>query len=193
MNETGYKKTCRIIGAHNLSKEDRQTEDYYATDPMAIKLLMEIENLNKNVWECACGEGHLAKPLIKAGYNVKATDLIDRGYGIGGIDFLKQTECFDGDIVTNPPYKHAEDFIIKGLSLIPENHKLCLFMKLQFLEGKKRKKLFEKYPPKKIWVSSSRIKHGINGDFSRSNSMMATAWYIWEKGYTGDTVIKWFN
>ena len=188
----GYEKTARIIGAHNLSKEDREKNDYYATDPEAVVSLMKIENLNSNIWECACGEGHLAKELIKAGYSVKCTDLIDRGFGMGGVDFLKETEPFNGDIVTNPPYSLAKEFIAKAHEIIQTGNKICLIMKLQFLEGEKRKKLFEEYPPKTVWVSSCRIKHGINGDFSNANSMMATAWYVWEKGFKGETALKWF-
>lgn len=133
----------------------------------------------------------MAKVFENHGYEVKATDLIDRGYGCGGVDFLSQTERFDGDIITNPPYKYAEEFISKALELIPEGHKVCLFLKVQFLEGKRRKKLFRNYPPKTVWISSSRIKHGKNGDFSsKSESMMATAWYVWEKGYFGETTLK---
>lgn len=182
-----------IIGAHNESVEDRETNDFYATSPVAIKELLKIETLSNNVWECACGLGHLAKPLVEAGYNVKSTDLIDRGFGTGGIDFLECCEQFDGDIITNPPYKYAEDFIRHAMDILPTGRRIYLLLKVQFLEGKKRRDLFEEYPPKVIYVSTSRIKHGRNGDFSRANSMMAVAWYVWEKGYTGETVIKWFN
>ena len=188
-----YNQVCRIIGAHNVSECERQNEDYYATDPKAAEWLIKIENLNKNIWECACGEGHLSKVFSKNGYNVKSTDLIDRNYGRGGVDFLKETAFFDGDIVTNPPYKYAEDFIRHGLELIPIGNKVCMLLKVQFLEGKSRRKMFEEIPPKTVWVSTSRIKHGMNGDFSRANSMMAFAWYVWEKGYKGETILKWFN
>ena len=188
-----YNQVCRVIGAHNVSERERQNEDYYATEPKAAEWLIKIENLNKNIWECACGEGHLSKVFSKNGYNVKSTDLIDRNYGRGGVDFLKETACFDGDIVTNPPYKYAEDFIRHGLELIPIGNKVCMLLKVQFLEGKSRRKMFEEIPPKTVWVSSSRIKQGMNGDFSRANSMMAIAWYIWEKGYKGETILKWFN
>lgn len=188
-----YELASRMIGSCNVSQEDREENDFYATSPVAAEGLIKIEKLNNRIWEPACGLGHLSKVFESHGYEVRSTDLIDRGYGTGGIDFLKTQEAWNGDIVTNPPYKYAEDFITHGLDLIPEGNKLCLLLKVQFLEGKARKKLFEKYPPKTVWVSSSRIKHGINGDFSRSNSMMAIAWYVWEKGYKGDTVVKWFN
>ena len=65
------------------------------------------------------------------------------------------------------------------------------------MEGKSRRKLFEKYPPKTIWVSSSRIMCAKNGDFDEmiagGGSAVAYAWYVWEKGYKGDTILKWFN
>lgn len=69
------------IGASNHSKYERQAEDYYATDPLAAKLLLEVEPQLNNIWECACGEGHLAKVFDSYGKLGKATDLINRGYG----------------------------------------------------------------------------------------------------------------
>ena len=107
------------------------------------------------------------------------------------MDFLQQNQGFQGDIVTNPPYKYAQEFIEKALELIPEGNKVCMFLKVQFLEGKKRRLLYDTNPPKRIWVSSSRIPCGKNGDFK--SSAVAYAWYVWEKGYHGDTIIKWFN
>lgn len=189
----GYEVVSRFIGSHNMSKVDRQEQDFYATSPEAAEYLIKIEDLHRNIWECACGKGHLSKVFVDHGFSVKSTDLIDRGYGNGGVDFLETTDVWQGDIVTNPPYKHAEDFIRHALEIVPDGSKVCMFLKIQFLEGKARKKLFAEYPPKRIWVSSSRIKCGMNGEFSESASMMALAWYVWEKGYIGDTVVKWFN
>ena len=162
-------------------------------DPIAAEWLINLENLNKNIWECACGQGHLAKVFEAHGYNVKATDLVDRGYGQGGVDFFLQNGIYNGDIVTNPPYKFAQEFVEHALKLIPDGHKVCAFLKVQFLEGKERKQFFENTPPCRVWVSSSRIQFGASGDFSKANSMMATAWYVWKKGYKGDTVLRWFN
>ena len=186
-----YQSVVGCLGAHNLTEEDREEHDYYATQPIAAEWLMRIEKLNKNIWECACGEGHLAKVFIEGGHNVKCTDLIDRGFGEGGVDFLKQTEVYDGDIVTNPPYRYAKEFIEKALSLVKQGNKVCMFLKVQFLEGKARRKLFEDNPPKTVWVSTSRIQCGKNGEFK--GSMVAYAWYVWEKGYKGETTLKWFN
>ena len=193
------KSVYTTLGASNHTEDEREQHDYYATDPIAIDVLINDgeSEINHNVWECACGEGHLAKRLSDYGYNVTATDLIDRGFGIGGVNFLETNTIFNGDIVTNPPYKYAVKFIEHALDIIPTGNKVFMFLKLQFLEGKSRKELFKKYPPKCIYVSSSRILCAKNGDFEgmkkSGGSAVAYAWYEWEKGYTGDTIIKWVN
>ena len=187
----------KALSASNHTREVRESDDYYATDPIAAELLCEVEQFQNNIWECSVGEGHLAKVFTSKGYNVYATDLIDRGYGIGGVDFLDCNEPFDGDIITNPPYKYATAFVEKSMELLKDGAKLALFVKIQFLETKGRKSLFEKYPPKVIYVSSSRILCAKNGDFQKAKdnggSAVAYIWCVWEKGYKGDTVVKWIN
>ena len=135
------------LGASNHSEHERQSEDYYATEPKAVEHLMNLESFGKNVWECACGEGHISEVLKRHGYNVRSTDLVDRGYGEVG-DFLSidNTE-WDGDIITNPPYSYAKEFVEKALQIVPDGHKVAMFLKLQFLEGKQRKKMFLSTPP----------------------------------------------
>lgn len=192
----GNKKSIFVtLGASNHVEEEREKNDYYATQPLAVDKLLEIETFSTNIWECACGEGHISKVLENRGHVVKSTDLIDRGYGESGVDFLKQTNRFDGDIITNPPYKYAQKFIERALSLIPEKRKVAMFLKLQFLEGKGRKSLFLSDPPRTVWVSSSRLVCAKNGDFERSglSGAVAYAWFVWEKGYNGPTHLKWFN
>lgn len=90
----GYQSIVGCLGASNHSKEEREENDFYATDPKAAEYLMELEELNKNIWECACGEGHLSKPMLEKGYNVKSTDLIDRKFGKGGGRFPGTDRCF---------------------------------------------------------------------------------------------------
>ena len=187
-----FRSVVGCLGASNHTSAEREQHDFYATDPIAAEWLIQLEDLDKNIWECACGQGHLAKVFENHSFNVKATDLIDRGYGQGGVDFLACGEKFNGDIVTNPPYKFSEEFIEHALSLVNDGNKVCMFLKVQFLEGKGRRKLFDTNPPKRVWVSSSRIACIKNGT-EVASAIQAYAWYVWEKGYKGDTVLKWFN
>lgn len=99
------------------------------------------------------------------------------------------------DIVTNPPYKYALEFVEHALDILADGHKAAMFLKLQFLEGKARRRLFEEHPPKTVYVSSSRLVCALNGDFeaAKGKNAVAYAWYVWVKGYTGETVVKWIN
>ena len=191
------KSIYTTLGASNHTDKEREVNDYYATESKAIDVLLEKAVLSHNLWECACGAGDLSKRLSEKGYNVKSTDLIYRGFGVGGVDFLQSTEHFDGDIITNPPYKYAKEFVEHALSLIPNGRRVFMFLKLQFLEGKGRRTLFDTGQLKTLYVSSSRILCAKNGDFEGmrkgGGSAVAYGWYEFEKGYKGKPTIEWIN
>jgi hypothetical protein len=193
---TGNKAATFIcLGASNHAEHDRAEYDYYATDPKAAELLLGVESELNNIWECACGEGHLAKVFNQANKLGLATDLIYRGYGnLNPIDFLTWDDCWEGDIVTNPPYKYAKEFVEKALEILEDGKKVAMFLKLTFLEGAKRKELFEKNPPKFIYVFRKRVdcwKNGIKPD--KPSRAVCYAWFVWEKGFKGDPVVRWIN
>ena len=191
---TGDKNSIfKTLGASNHTKDARQVDDYYATEPLAIDILCEVEEFDGRIWECACGEGHLSKRLMEHGYQVVSSDLVPRGFGKAHVDFLLCDKPWNGNIITNPPYKHATEFVEKAMELIPEGKKVAMFLKVLFLETKGRKELFEKYPPKSVYISSSRLACAKNGDFSNAQRAVAYAWYVWEKGHTDNTTLHWVN
>lgn len=195
----GNKKSIFVtLGASNHSEKERETNDYYATDPHSLEIFLEkIKNdeikLHSKIWECACGEGHLSKLLKNKGYDVFSSDLIDRGYGLGNIDFLKTSNIdIKSDILTNPPYKFAKEFVEKALEIQADGYYTIMFLKIQFLEGQGRKELFKKYPPKYIYVNSARQTCYINGDMSKKmSSASCYCWFIWEKGFKEEPIIRW--
>lgn len=186
--------TFKTIGASNHTDHDRADKDYYATEPAATDWLVRIEHFDGPILEPSCGEGHISKQLIKAGYEVVSRDIADRGYGEIA-DFLAEDNTrWEGDIITNPPYAFAKEFVEKAMAIIPAGRKVAMFLKLTFLEGKGRKALFEQYPPCRVWVSHSRLKCAMNGDFAHTGgSATAYAWFIWQKGFHGAPEIRWFN
>ena len=183
--------TLKTLGSTNHTQSKREIFDFYATEPKATVLLLKKENFNHNILEPACGQGHMSEVIKKYGYNVVSSDLINRGYGIQK-DFFSYN-MWNGDIITNPPYKIALSFLKHALSIINENSKVALFLRLLFLEGIERGKFFKEYPPRKIYVSSARLNCAKNGDFAKYNrqTAMAFAWFIWEKGYKGKPVVDW--
>ena len=176
----------------NLRSANAEKNDYYATEPKAVELLLENETFSHNIFECACGEGHISEVLKSYGYNVASSDLIDRGYGEVANFFDCESIGKGTDIITNPPYKYAKEFVEHSLKITESGTKIAMFLKLTFLEGKGRRELFKNNPPKVVYVSSSRLQCGKNGCFNET-SMVAYAWFVWENGYKGDPIIKWIN
>lgn len=193
------KSTYVMLGASNHSDKERQNDDYYATDPHALELLLKslkrdgIE-LHKYIWECACGEGHLSNVLEENGYITTNTDLVDRGYknNFQQLDFLTTDTIFDGDILTNPPYKYAKEFVEHALKTLNDGYYCIMFLKIQFLEGQARLNLFKKYPPKYVYVNSARQICAMNGRFDKYKSTaICYCWFVWQKGFKGEPVIRW--
>ena len=185
------------LGASNHTDKDREPNDFYATDPIAIdKLIGSIGFIPSVVWECACGTGCLSERLKQYCHGVVSTDAIDRGYGQVQ-DFLLAKEMPSGCscIITNPPYKLATEFIIHALSLLPDGGRCIMFLKTTFLEGEKRHRLlFSKYPPQRILQFSKRVLCAKNAEFQKMckvGSAVSYAWFVWEKGYKGETTITW--
>lgn len=199
---TGNKiSTYKMLGASNHSNSEREQDDYYATDPIAIDKLLSVETPQNRIWECACGGGHLSERLTERGFCVYSSDLKDRGYKrmARTLDFLQATTVpFSNpfDILTNPPYKYAKEFVLKALDLLSQGCRCFMFLKLTFLEGKARfKDLYRKYPPKCVYVFTERILCAKNAEFQKikdgGGSAVAFAWFVWEKNYNGQTLIKW--
>lgn len=192
----GSKKVFTVLGSSSHALESREAFDYYATDPKAVEMLLELEQFAPVIWELACGEGHISKVLQAHGYEVISTDLVYRGFGDPEpLDFLKETlDGFEGDIITNPPYSTGLEFVQRALESVRPGGKVAMFLKVQFLEGQKRGAFFKNTPPRIVYISRSRLACYKNGDMSvKPESAIAYAWYVWEKGFTGDPVIKWFN
>ena len=183
------------LGASNHSANERQAHDFYATSPKAVNQLLDAEVFTRDILEPCCGAGHIAKVLTARGYNVKAQDRYDYGYGESGVDFLTYNKPFNGDVITNPPYKYATEFVMHALEIIPPPRRVVMFLRLQFLEGAIRyKNLFSRGGLERVYVSSRRSHCAMNGDFDNmKGNAICYAWFIWRKGYEGEPTIRWFN
>ena len=151
------------------------------------------------IWEPACGDGAISELLGASGRDVMSTDIVDRGYGTGGVDFLQVKNLssvrlkFTG-VVTNPPFSLAQEFVDKAFSFKDITY-CALLLRLSWLESSKRKQWFETNPPARIRVSSRRLpmmhREGYEG--KKSSSTLAHAWFIWTRGYEGSPQVSWFD
>lgn len=157
---------------------DTKGGEFYPTPAWATRALMREETFVGNIWEPACGNGAMAKVIKEFGYNVYAADLYDRGYGLTGVDFLTTEGPFD-NVVTNPPYVMAGDFVAHAT-----DHtigKVCMFLRLAFLEGVERyHKIFSDNPPNRIWVFPNRVTLYPDGADKKGGSTIAYSWFVWD-------------
>jgi hypothetical protein len=191
-------KVFKTLGSSAHSLQEREENDYYTTPEVAVLELLKREkhNFKGDIWECACGSGNISKVLERElNTKIYSTDLYDRGYGISGIDFLNNNinKLYDV-VITNPPFKYAKEFCLKGIEHTKEGGMCYMLLRTLFLEGQARyKELFKKYPPKYIYVFSKRIDCLKNDMPSKYGNAQSYSWFCWQKGYTGETIIKWIT
>lgn len=178
-----------IVGTN--SNGARPEFDFYPTPPGATLALLNVETFPNLVWEPACGDGAISKVLFKNGYCVLSYDLIDRGYGIGGVDFLTTTTKIAPAIITNPPFKLAEKFLSHALQLGVS--KIAMLLKLAFLEGKTRSRFLEQTPLAKVWVFRGRLTMTRRGEPQRGTGMIAFAWFVWDGSHIGAPQLGWIS
>jgi hypothetical protein len=168
---------------------DLEGPDFYPTPEWATHALIGNETFEGRIWEPACGDGTMARVLRDTGRPIDASDLFDRGYGEAGIDFLKSDRGVE-NIVTNPPYNSAEGFVEAGLR--QASRKLCLLLRLAFLEGANRQRtIFATTPPARVWVFSERITFYPAGAVQKGSGTTAYAGFVWDKQADSRTELKW--
>lgn len=176
-----------------IPSAERHRDDFYPTPPAGTRALLAVEKFTGPIWEPACGEGDMSRVLSEAGHTVISTDLNDYGYGEPRVDFLMEWQPRAANIVTNPPFKHAEDFARKALELT--TGKVAMLCRLAWLEGKQRRELFEGTPLARIWVFSGRLhmERGKLAGPSGAGGMIAFAWFVWEHGHKGAPSLGWVS
>lgn len=200
---TTEKKTLAGTNLAGMSTtRERVDNDFYATPRNAVVAILNEIKLNGSILEPAAGQGHISK-ILKEYYpynEIVSTDLVQREdkFGVkieGGIDFLtyKFNKKFD-NIITNPPFNLAQEFIERSLKL--SNDKVIMFAKIQLLEGGKRREMFDNTPLKYVYVFTKRVNPLRNGEELDENgkpwsSTMCFAWFVWEHNYEGEPIIRW--
>jgi hypothetical protein len=172
---------------------NRERHDFYPTHPAATRALLAHEAFSGPVWEPACGAGDMSRVLEGSGYDVVSTDLIDRGYGESGRDFLMEQSLACPNIVTNPPFRHAQKFAEHALNL--GALKVALFLRLAFLEGVQRSQWLKRSPLARVWVMSRRVpmQRGRLATHGDGHGVIAFAWFVWTRGHLGEPAIGWLD
>lgn len=182
-------------GSKNRSRHTRPADDHFPTPREAVYPLVRHLALPHRIWEPACGEGHIAKVFEDYGYEVEGTNLIDRGYGEHGVDFLATKKARASCIVTNPPFSLDEEFVLHALAL--EVDVACFFLSIKKLSGATRYQLIHgPTPPALVLPFIQRIKF-FDGDTPEEDqpgwNTEDFAWFVWRKGFVGKPSISWLS
>jgi hypothetical protein len=163
--------------------------DIYETPEVATLALLAVEPLPPTILEPACGRSAISKVLRGAGHTVIENDIIDYGLGQDRVqDFLEITrgeiDGIDG-VVTNPPFRLAQKFVRHALTLCPH---VFMLLRLTFFESERRRDVLENAGLIRVHVFRNRLPmmHRDGWTGNRSTSTVAYAWFVWERGYSGN-------
>jgi hypothetical protein len=168
--------------------EAKDSRDDFPTPPWASRALLEhvldsrrFDIQNMTCLEPACGEGHMARVLNDYFGEVTGSDIYD--YGFGAVrDFTTypyKPKSFDW-VITNPPFRLSEEFIIKGLNIARQG--VAILARTVFIESVGRyRALFENMPPTKFAQFTERVPMVKGRLDEKATTATAYAWLVWEK------------
>jgi hypothetical protein len=172
------------------ARRDGDNYNFYPTPRYVTESLLEVEEFGSLVWEYACGDGAISEVLIKEGYEVVSSDIVDQGYG--EVEDFFQSDRTAESIVTNPDYDYAEEFVQTALAKTTD--KVAMLLPLSFLTARIRYELLTLTLLKAVYVFSSRVSlypHGWSGP--KKGGVMNFAWFVWEHSYQGNPRLHLFH
>jgi hypothetical protein len=161
----------------------REDRDFYPTPVEVTLALLNAEKFEGAIFEPACGNGAIGRIFEDAGHKVVASDIHPLGYGVKRDFFTVTQKLPNANIVTNPPFNLARQFIEHALSLEPRS--LALVLKGSYWHAANRLELFERTKPSAIYPLSWRP------DFlGLGRPTMEVCWTVWRRDHEGPTVYR---
>lgn len=165
--------------AGNQHNPNRHPFDDYPTDPLWTEALLDRVEFRGRILEPSAGSGQMVEVLERRGYKVKARDLERTGD-----DFLSWTGRWRGSIITNPPYRHADEFLKIALGAASEQ--VAMLLPINGLGGKKRSAwLWHANPPALVLIVP-RYMNVVD-----RTSQFYHVWCVWDPRYDGPTEFSW--
>lgn len=175
----------RSSAVMNQRVEPHDSLDFFPTPLWATRALCThvIDIRGCTVWEPACGQGHMVRPLREFAESVIASDVYDYGHGFPIQDFLWPNGFADGQpidwVITNPAFVLAEQFIRRGLEIAQRG--VAVLVRTSFIESVGRyESLFRDQPPSIMAQFVERVpmvKGRVDKDASTATSYAWLCWY----------------
>lgn len=177
---------------------ERDPNDWYPEPPWTAEALFATTEVVGPLIDPCAGLGHIVRAAQKAGHCIEASDLIERHRpGVkGGIHYAAALMCTSAKtVVTNPPFKEAQQLIALALSLGLD---VAAFLQLRFAGGETRSKWMETTPLASIGILAPRPSCPpgavwLAGEATGSGGEVDHAWFVWRQGWTAPPVLKWMR
>lgn len=165
---------------------ERHTDDWYVEPLWCSERLFHVEQFDGAIWDPACGGGNIVKSALASGYHVTATDKVKRWDGARVLNFL-EAELDVGaadNIVSNPPFKHAQEFVEVALAIAC--HKVAMLLPAAWVQGDKRSRWLESTPLETVYFIAPRPSmppgEVIAAGQKPGNGTTDFAWFVWNLG-----------
>ncbi|MDR3538315.1 MAG: hypothetical protein P4L71_17605 [Acetobacteraceae bacterium] len=191
----GRTKARRAI---HVSGYEREGRDFYATPSWVTEALLQHVTFRGPVWEPCCGDGAMSRVLADRGYDVVSTDLVERGFGTAGVDFLACQAVPGGcrSVVTNPPYGDTGfqqgqarsptamlTFLRHALAMTASvQGQLALLVRLQWIAGQRAADLMSAAPFAAVVVLRQRIRWFDMGE-DTNRAQHHHAWVVFDHAH----------
>jgi len=177
---------------------ERNPRDFYRTPEWCIELLLESESLMPVVYDPACGDGAILEVLqdwfhtvhgmeLDAATALQASQALDTPIAVGDYLDPDTVHPFRADVVMNPPYRLAAEFVRAALERSEPRTKVCALLRLGFL-GSSRTRMDLVGPDselKSVYVLGKRPS--FTGDSKTDAS--SYAWFVWQVGHIGPSTV----
>jgi hypothetical protein len=125
--------------------------------------------------------------LRKRANVIRCSDLVDYGWGHWVGSFLEEQFPWNGDIVTNPPYSIADEFVRHALTLAQRGSQVAMLLRNEWDCASGRNDLFRENPHFAMKIVLTRRPRWIAG--SKGSPRHNYAWFVWEIGQTASPTV----
>lgn len=174
----------------------RRPADFYETPAKAVKVLLEHHRLRGPILEPCAGSGAIVR-AIREYYSSRPrlhiTAIEIREEERSTLQQFAEVHIADfrdwapnrwyRTIITNPPYSLAEEVLERALLVADNRTEILLLLRLAFLESRKRRDAWQRWPLQRIYVLSERPSFTGGG-----TDATAYGWFLFRKGRRGKGV-----
>jgi hypothetical protein len=181
-----------VLGYRAEPMFKRHSHDWYIESPTDVRRMLDVVSFDGPIHDPCCGRGNIPRTCGERGYEATGSDIVDRGYGTGGVNFFGDLTP-RVNIVSNPPYgRTAEQFVHHALRVASGT--VAILVQLSFLEGQGRyRRLYTQKPPALVLVCATRPSMppgDLDGVVEAKGGKKAYCWIVWQPGET-DTRTRW--